>query len=817
MLKNYFTIALRALWKSKLFTAINILGLSIGISASLVIFLLVNHHFSFDKFESGKERIYRVVSNFSFSGELYHNSGVPCPMAAGVRKELTGLEQVVSFRTWDSDVKVTIPAANNKPAAVFKKQASIVFADSNYFRLIGYKWISGSATASLSDPNQAVLTESIAHLYFPGVSASDLTGKIFYFNDTVPVTVTGVVQDLASNTDFHFKTFVSNASLETRSLKPNGWDQWNSTNGAQQLWVKLSNNTKSSDVEKQLNALYKKNDKREPGDKSKSWISLQPLNDLHFNADYGAYHLAPGHKPTLYGLLAIAAFLLILACINFINLTTANASQRAKEIGIRKTMGSTRKQLVLQFLGETFLLSFIATLISVASAPLIMKAFSGFIPDGLQFSLSRQPLVVPFLLLLILLVTLLSGFYPALVLSGFKPVLILKNLAYTNTGKTRNAWLRKTLTVSQFVIAQVFIMGAILVSKQITYSLSRDLGFRKDAILYTTTNYYDTVASHKYVFLEKLKAIPGVAMVSLASDPPSSGNTWSGIFNYKDGKREIQTDVRQKFGDTNYIHLYDIRLLAGNNIPKSDTINACLINETYARLLGFTNPAEAVGKKLEWSNKQIPIVGVVADFHQKSMHEPIKALAIGSWQTTERTVSIALQQNALAKGQSKKIIGKIEKAWKEVYPEEDFEYSFFDQDIAKFYEAEQNISGLLKWATGLSVFISCLGLLGLVLYSTTQRTKEIGVRKVLGASVMQIVSLVSRDFIFLVLLAFLIAAPIAGIGMYKWLQNFAYRTDLSWWIFVLGGSLMVVIALVTLAFQTIRAARANPVSSLRTE
>ena len=816
MIKNYLTIAFRTLSKNKVFTAINILGLSIGISASLVIYLLVNYHFNFDKFEKDGDRIYRVVSNFSFAGEVYRNSGVANPMGAAVKSEVAGLESVVSFRTWDGDAVVSIPVVGKDPI-VFKKQKNIVFADSNYFNLMGYQWLAGSPRFSLNDPYTTVLTESKARLYFPGLNATTIVGRHFYLNDTITATVTGVVKDLTENTDFTFSTFIAYSTLETTTLKPESWTQWNSTTGAQQLFVKLKPGTKSKAIEAQVAQLYKKNEKRDPGDNSKSWHTLQPLSNLHFNADYGGFDLPLAHKPTLYSLLAIAVFLLLLGCINFINLTTAQAAQRAKEIGIRKTMGSSRKQLIFQFLCETFLLTFTATILSIFLTPLILKTFAGFIPEGLHFNPTGHPGILFFLLALMIIVTVLSGFYPAVVLSSYKPVLVLKNQVFTNTGKTRRAWLRKSLTTSQFVIAQVFIMATILVSKQINYSLNKDMGFKKDAIVYFQTNFYDTISSHKAILLEKLKAIPEIQLVSLATNPPASNNTWTSTMKYMDGKKEIETDVQQKYGDTNYIKVYQLKLLAGNNLAQSDTVKEFIINKTYASILGFKQPQDAIGKYITWSDKQIPIAGVVADFNQKSLHEPIKPMAIGSWTNMERMFSVSLQPQNKSGTTWKTAISKMEKAFKEIYPEDDFDYSFFDKDIAKFYDAEQNISSLLKWATGLAVFISSLGLLGLVIFTTNQRTKEIGVRKVLGASITQIVGLLTKDFIVLVLLAFIIAAPLAAIGMHQWLQNFAYRTNISWWIFFMGGSIMVLIALLTLSIQTFKAAAANPVKSLRSE
>ena len=818
MLKSYLTIAIRTLLKNKVFSGINILGLSIGISASLVIYLLVNYHFSFEKFEKDGERIYRVVSNFSFSGERYYNSGVSDPMAEAVKSDITGLEAVVPFRTWNEDLKVTIPVDGTIRPVIFKRQKHFVFADSNYFKLIGYTWLQGSPETSFIKPYSTVLTVSYAKLYFPSLDISKIIGKEIFLDDTIRATISGIVKDIDRNTDFTFKAFMAYTTLENTSLRPHNWTSWGSTNGSQQLFLKIYKGNTPANIEKQIARLYAKRYTKEAGDNSETWHTLQPLSDLHFNAEYGIYDGTTAHRPTLYGLLAVATFLLILGCINFINLTTAHASQRAKEIGIRKTMGSSRKQLIFQFLNETFVLTSAATVLSVLMTPLILKVFSGFIPADLQFSITTLPEIIPFLLALLLIVSILAGFYPALILSGYKPVLVLKNQLYSNTGKTRNAWLRKSLTVSQFVIAQVFIMNAILVSKQITYSLNKDMGFKKDAIIYMSTNYYDTVKSHKLILAQKLKAIPEIAMISFSTNPPSNYSTWSGTMKYKDGKKEIETNVQQKFGDTNYIKLYDLKLIAGKNNSQSDTVKTFLINQTYARILGFQQPEQALGKEIEWDNtKKNVIGGVVADFNQKSLHEPFKPLVIGSWNGVQNCVNIALQPQKPGGNTWKDAINKIEKAWKVVYPEDDFEYTFFDQDIAKYYESEQHISGLLKWTTGLAIFISCLGLLGLVIYTTTQRTKEIGVRKVLGASVPAIVAMISKEFIFLVMLAFATATPLAWLGMHKWLENFAFRTEISWWIFLFAGLMMMFIALLTLGFQTVRTAMVNPVKSLRME
>ena len=476
-------------------------------------------------------------------------------------------------------------------------------------------------------------------------------------------------------------------------------------------------------------------------------------------------------------------------------------------------MGSSKAQLIVQFLSETFLLTLIATIVSVAITPLLLKVFSGFIPEGLQLNLEQQPGVLLFLLLLTVAVSILSGFYPALVLSGYRPVLVLKNQSFNNIGKSRNLWLRKTLTVSQFVIAQVFIIATILVSRQISYTLNKDMGFKKDAIIYFETNADDTVRNRVAVLKNKLKAIPGIAMISLSDDPITTRATSALIMHYKDDKKNLSTIVQVKMADSNYIKLYGLNLLAGKNLQQSDTIKEYIINETYAHILGFQDLQQAIGKYIEG----FPIAGVVSDFHQQSLHQKIQPLAIGCIASQEYVFNIALQQQGSEGAVWKTVINQIKKVFKEVYPEDDFQYAFLDESIAKYYQSEKNISRLLIWSTGLSIFISCFGLLGLVIFISNQRTKEIGVRKVLGASVAQIVSLLSKDFLKLIAIAFVISLPPAWYGANKWLANFAYRIDLSFWIFVAGGLIMLSLAFLILGIRTFRAASANPVKSLRTE
>lgn len=823
MFRSYFITAVRNFRRNKLFSLINILGLAIGISASMVIFLLVQYDFGFDKFEPDGNRVYRVVSDMKFPDSDFKNSGVPLPLITFSKKELTGVEMFAPASTPNGDINVSI-GTSGKPVE-YKKQSHVVYADNQLLHLLSCKWIAGSKESSLSQPFTTVLTVSRAKTYFPDNDVSKVIGKTITYNDTIKSTVTGIVQDIDELTDFTFKEFISYSTIENTGLKDNlGWGQWGSVNSNNQFFIKLNKGIQAASMTKQIQQLFDKNQKDAY---LKNIFSLQPLSDIHFNSDYGAFDERQANKNALYGLLVVAAILLLLGCINFINLTTAQAVQRAREIGIRKTMGSSKRQLIIQFLSETFLLTLMASLLSIVLVPFIIKTFSGFIPPAIHTGMLVNTQVVLFILILVIAVSVLSGFYPAWILSKYNPVQVLKNQATTGSSSTRKAWLRKSLTVTQFIFAQAFIMGTLIVGQQIKYALTKDNGFKKEGIIIADTPFDFSIFSNndaaaksmrtRDVLLQKLRTIPGIDKMCFGGSSPASSNTSAQTMKFNNGKRDIETTVQVKYADEDYFKLYHLQLLAGKYPEKSDTaLKGYLVNESYARFIGFKNPADAVGKMIKHNNNGVPILGVMKDFNASSVHTPIKPLVYYSQYLVETDLHIALKPETSA-GMWQETIAQVQKAYKEIYPEADFHYEFFDDTIKKFYEAEMHISTLLSWATGLAIVISCLGLFGLVIYTTNQRTREIGVRKVLGASIPQILSLISKDFLKLVLFAFIIAVPIAWWVMHKWLENFAYHISLGMGVFVLAGLGMMLIALVTLSFQTMKAANANPVKSLRTE
>ena len=623
MFRNYLLSALRSFGRNKIFTSINIAGLAIGISASLVIFLIVHYEFSYDKFHKDRDQIYRVVTNMHFPDQDFKNSGVPGPLPDVVRTEIPGIESSTVF--WLADeTKVSIPLINQTPI-VFRKQTDIVYADEQYFNFINYEWLAGSPANALHEPNKVVLTESRAKSYFSIPDIRQAVGQTIIYNDTVNLSVSGIVKDLDQVTDFVSKEFVSLSTYRQHLENNNGWNSWGSVSSASQFFIKLKKGIDTATINQQLAVLRKKYEKD-------AYLAtdhfLQPLGDIHFNSDFDAFDQRQAHKPTLFGLLAVAAFLLILGCINFINLTTAQAAQRAKEIGVRKTMGSTKGNLIIQFLTETFLLTSVATLLSLVLTPLLLKIFSDFIPPGLSLETIKQPIVIGFIITLVILVSVFAGVYPALVLSQYKPVTVLKNVAFANTSQSRRVWIRKTLTMSQFVIAQFFIIATLIVGKQIRYSLNREMGFNKDAIVTFVTPFdIENPGSKQKLLMEKIRAIPGIEKLSLSQQPPASSSTSISTMKFMDNGKETEASVTIKQVDTAYFDLYEMKLLAGHNLTASDTVKEYVINETYSRLLGFNNPRDIIGKVLNPQDSKIPIVGVIADFQTKSTHDVIPPLA----------------------------------------------------------------------------------------------------------------------------------------------------------------------------------------------
>ena len=826
MLKNYLKIALRSLLRNKVYSFINILGLAIGVSACLVIFLLVSFELSFDNFHPDRERIYRITSGFKNpDGSAYYNAGLSAPMPSVIRQELTGIESLSAFFNWSA--KVTIPNHKNdtkNPPKTWKsdnfQDSPIIICEPQYFQIFQYKWLQGNPENALRTPNEVVLTEEKAEKYFGKIPLEQVMGKQLYYNDSLVVTVTGIVKSLPKNSDFKFGDFISFKSITGKNRRGEfGLDQWTNTNGDSQALVKLTKGTSEANINKQLvKFLGKHLDKKDEWSVGRS-LSLQSLNNIHFNAEYGDSFSRQVHLPTLYALMGIAIFLLLIAAINFINLSTAQSIVRVKEIGVRKVLGSSRRSLIFQFLSETFVITSVAVLLSVLFVEPLLWAFSDFIPKTLTFNV-LDPQILGFLVLITVITSLLSGLYPAWIISSYTPVASLKNQVIN--GQSRTVFLRKALITFQFTASQVFILGTIIVASQSKFMLNKDMGFKKDAIVYFQTDWKDTESNKKQVLINKLRQFSEIETVCLGDPPAREGYSMTAL-KFFDGKKEITTSVHQKSVDESYVQMYGLKIIAGRNLSHSDTLKEFLINEAYTKELGFKKPEQAIGKfinyySLDGKPMKFPIIGVLANFHFQSMHSNIKPLYM-SMNKYASNINVKIRSKGISPKNIEGILSKMKKVYNQVYPDNDQVFSpvFFDETFTNFYKKEQKFAQILNTATGIAIFISCMGLFGLVAFTTQRRTKEIGIRKVLGASVTQIVNLLSKDFLKLVILGIVIASPIAYWAMNKWLQDFAYRVEISWWIFALAGIVAIIIALLTVSYQSIKAALANPVKSLRTE
>lgn len=808
MFKNHFLLALRTIRRNRIFTLINIVGLSIGITAAIVIYLLVRHDYSFDKFHRDGKHIYRVVSQFEFSGEKTYNSGVPVPLTKLLPQKVPGVQLAAPFYTLSSNTEIKVRGNNT---IAHRNQSNTIYASPDYFQLLNYEWIAGSPLEALSKPQQVVLSESKAQLYFPGQHPAQIIGQQITINDSIDCTITGLVKPLNGNTDFTFQVFISLPTLKT----PADLLDWNSTSSASQLLVKLDQSQNVKTIEYRLKLLFVKNAPPDPYNKLLvPPFVLQPLKDIHFDSRFGTYFdNRVANKTTLHTLIVIGIFMLLLGCINFVNLSTAQSAERAKEIGIRKTLGGSKRQLIIQFLVQTFILTTIAALLSIFITLPTLRLLKDFVPAEIIFDPLRPALLWLFLSVLIIVVTLLAGFYPAWIVSAYKPVQALKNsfnsIEHTGSGLS----IRRVLIVSQFVVAQFFIIAVITVSMQLRYALQKDPGFTRDGIVHFQTDYNDTVVSKIKLLGENIKKIAGVRLVSISNNPVAGEGIWSAIIKYHGGNKQVETNVQMKMADTNYIKIYGLKLLAGRNLRESDTIKEFIVNEAYAKLLGWNLPEQAIGKTLDWNGRKIPVTGVVANFHQQSLHHTIKPLVICSSAENQKTINVALANGARWPA----TIEQIGKLFKSVYPNADFEYSFQSDTIKKYYDNERKTEFLVKCASVLTIIISCLGLLGLAIYSTVRRTKEIGIRKVLGASALQIVKLISWESVALVAIAFVIAAPVAYYFIYVWLKNFAFHISVSWWMFALTFILQLLLALCTVGSQALRAAMINPANTLKAE
>jgi putative ABC transport system permease protein len=791
MLRNYLRIAFRNLWRHKGFSLLNIIGLTVGMVAFFLIFLYVRFELSYDRMYSKADRIYRIVCDIKTPTETIHANQPSWAVPPHLAADLPEVEAAIRVGMRDN----WLVYRGDQQFA----QEDVAFADSLFFQLFDLPMLKGDRRTALKEPNSVVLTERTAKTFFG--NADPIGQSLALTRGKIHAKVTGVLKDIPDNSTIKASMIVSIRTIADGNLD----DQWG--NYGPQAFVLLKPGASAASLEKKFPAFLEKMNGREMKEsKMVPTLFLEKLRDVYLRSTRDGS--TTGNITDVYIFSIVGMFILLIACINFINLTTARSADRAKEVGIRKVVGALRGQLARQFTGESVILCLIAYLFAVVFTALLIHPFNqiaGKIVSPGIFAESGDLLI---LLGIALLIGIAAGVYPALVLSSFQPVSVLKGRFASGT---RGIILRKTLVIVQFTIATGLIIGTLVVYNQLNYMRSQDLGFNKDQKMVLDTR----GDSARLALKQVVSGLPGVVSTSMSAAVPGGGNNgaYSQIEN-SHGDMQV-ANLALYFVDFDYIPQLKMKIVAGRAFSRSfmtDTTNSMVLNEAAVKLFGYRSPQEAIGRKFDQWGRKGTIIGVVKDFHFRGLQEVISPVSMRIEPRACDLLYIEVNSRNLPA-----TIAGIERTWKQMLPDKPFDYFFLDEFFDRQYRAEDRFGRLFLNFAVLAIVISCLGLMGLASYSTVQRTKEIGVRKIVGASVGNIVFLLSKDFLKLVGWSFLIAAPVAGYLINRWLQGFAYRIPLYWWIFGLAGLTALLVALLTVSFQAIKAAVVSPVKSLRAE
>lgn len=809
MLRNYFKTAFRNLWKNKGFSAINIVGLAIGLATCLLILIFVMDELGYDRYNKKADRIYRVDSEIKFGGHHFIGASMPAPAGPAMLRDFPEVEKEVRMRGFGG---ITV----RKGAQTIREDA-VIYADSTLFDVFTLPMLQGDPRTALIDPHTVVITERMAKKYFG--TSSEIVGRNMIFNDSTPYKVTGVIRDLPEQSHFHFDFFISLAESENARRA----DEWLSNN--YNTYVVLREGVKPAQLEAKFGGMIRKyiepmlrsvvNISLDDFFKNGSYVgfSLTPLTSIHLHSNKTGELEGNGNIQYVYIFSAIALFILLIACVNFMNLSTARSANRAKEVGVRKVLGSLRGHLISQFMMESVLISFMGMLLAVGLAFLFLPVFNSLASKQLSIGLFSRGWLLPAMLGLILVVGLLAGSYPAFFLSAFQPIVVLKG---TVASGFKRSWLRNALVVFQFGISIFLIVGTAVIYRQLSYIRNKSLGFDRSQVLIVQNTY--SLGGSIGAFKQELLKLPGVTGATMTGYLPTSDYRSDNSFFFKPDLDPKEAISMQSWNiDDQYIPVLGMKMAAGRNFSRdflTDSMGV-IVNEAAVRLMGS---GDVVGKKLytidDLQTKKLityHVVGVVKDFNFNSLRENVTPMGLFLKPENGR---IALRVDGK---DVRRVLGQTENLWAKMVPGQQFSYTFMDEEFNNIYKREQQMGGISLAFSLLAIFIACLGLFGLAAYAAEQRTREIGIRKVLGASVGGIVSLLSKDFLRLVFFSAIIAFPLAWWAMHSWLQDFAYRVSIGWEVFALAAVLAVGIALLTVSFQAIRAALTNPVKSLRSE
>jgi putative ABC transport system permease protein len=801
MLKNYFKVAFRNIARHKGFSFINILGLTLGLTACLLIGLFVRDEKQFDKFVNNGDRIHRIYYQITTPEGTSKIATTPPMFTTALQKQYPEVEKTLRMLSHQS--KELFEVGDKK---LYEERG--IFTDPTFFDFFPLKIKYGSAANALNDPTSIVISDEMAERYF---GKEDPVGKsITYAKD--PYVIKAIFyHDPKFHLPVNYIIPMAATGIPKERLEAWDWYQFNN-------YIQLKEDADA-------NALQAKfQDYTQPFIKGEGAVLqpfFQPLLDIHLlSADFKYDNAIRGNITYVRALTIIATFILLIACFNFVNLATAKSLQRAKEVGVRKTIGADRKQLMLQFIGETLLLTFISILISVAITYFLLPSLNRFTEKEIVFGLFSDPALALALVGLTLVVGVLAGIYPALVLSGFQPVRVLKGSVVNEVTPGKIPWLRHGLVVIQFSMSVLLIISAIVVIKQVNFLHNKDLGFNKEHILFFPMR-GEKMKKNYEAFKNELVQSPGVSSVSIGYGFPGD-QFGDGLMTPKQRPGQPPVKATQLMVDESYIQTLGLQLVAGRDFSKeikTDKDQAYIINETAVKDLGFGSPEKALGQLLSWPPWRNPdspkigqVIGVVKDFHFKSLYDKVEPAVLQIYPQAYGKVAVKVKTAEIEDA-----VAHVKNVWQRFSPEFPIEYKFLDESFDKMYKAEDKLRSLLAIFTAITIFVACLGLFGLAAYSAERRRKEVGIRKVLGATVKGIVFHLSKDFVKLVLISLLIASPIAWYFMHEWLQDFPYRIEINGWIFLVSGSIAVLIALITVSFEAIKAAVANPVKSLRTE
>lgn len=809
MLSNFFKIAFRNLARHKGFSFINLSGLTLGLTACLLIGLFVRDERSYDKFVPHGDRIYRIYNQKAGAEGGEKMVTTPPMIATALQQEFPEVD--LTLRVMKISSKDLFEAGDKK----FYEEGGVA-ADSTFFDMFPLRFVHGSREKVLYDPASIVISESMAERFF---GKENPVGRELLFNKT-PLVVKGVYQQ---EPKFHLQLNyiipMSGAGLPPGRLESWGWQQMNN-------YVRVREGATGAALQQKFQDWLKVNvhPLQRAEDDDPSLLFFQPLHQVHlYSASFKNEWLAVrGNITYVRALTIIAVFILLIACFNFVNLATAQSLKRAREVGVRKTIGASRGQLMLQYLAETILLAFISSALSILLTFLLLPWLNQFTEKHIVFDIFTNPAVMLLFVALTVVLGLLAGFYPALVLSGFQPVDVLKGSGTPNTKPGQVPWLRHSLVVLQFALSAILIISAIVVIRQVHFLHNKDLGLNKDQIMFFPMR-GDKMYQDYETFKTELQRHPGIASVSIGYGFPGDIFAGEQVIVPHAGEQKVKS-VTMLMGDHDYIKTMGVQLVAGRDFSRSmasDPNAAFIINETAVKEFGFGTPENAVGKTVYWSvwgasqpdsMKVAKVIGVAKDFHYKSLYDQVEPAVLQIFPPANWKVAVKMKAAQLDRS-----VAHVESVWRQFSPDYPIEYSFLDESFAVMYKSEDKLKTLLWIFTALTIFVACLGLLGLAAYAAERRKKEIGIRKVLGSSVEGLVLLLSKDFVRLVTIAMVIAAPVAWYFMNGWLQDFAYRVELSWWIFILAAVVSILIALVTVSFQAVKAALSNPVKNLRTE